>query len=153
VPRDISPCMAIFTDFNFKLLVIEKLMYDERTLTPAFSIDALLAAKGITDVHTHLFENDLDYTVLEESRAHFEQVEISEELLASVDTLLVDGGLQVYYECAPVWDGEDDLFDVKSLADLALLPNLRRMDGVDDTGIIAVPDRLDVLAARGIEVA
>ncbi|MEO3972680.1 hypothetical protein [Streptomyces sp. CAU 1734] len=142
--------MAVFADFNFKLLVVEKLMYDEGTLVPAFSIDARMAARGIPDPTSHVFENDLAYTVLDESRAFFEELEIGEELLASVDTLLVDGGLQVYYECSPVWDGEDDLFDVRSLDDLALLPNLREVIGAEE---LRVPGALERLAARGISVS
>ncbi|MFF2013285.1 DUF6892 domain-containing protein [Streptomyces sp. NPDC058195] len=141
--------MPAFRDFNFKLLVIEKLMYEDRTLTPAFSINELLRARGIGDAQTYAFENDLAYTVLDESRAYFEALEISEELLATVDTLLVDGGHQVYYECSPVWDGEDELFDVSSLDDLDLLPNLRRISGAQDCGM-GVPFTEEVLAARGI---
>ncbi|MEV0010383.1 hypothetical protein [Streptomyces sp. NPDC047973] len=140
--------MAQFKDFNFKLLVIEKLMYEEETLTPAFSIDERMRDRGITDTVGYVYEHDLAYQVLEESRAYFEQLEISDELLASVDELLLDGGHQVYYECSPVWDGEDDLFDVRSLDDLALLPNLRLIDNAD---MLTLPDAEDQLAARGIE--
>ncbi|WP_371098549.1 DUF6892 domain-containing protein [Streptomyces sanglieri] len=141
--------MPAFRDFNFKLLVIEKLMYEDETLTPAFSIDECLRAKGIEDAQLYAFDNDLAYTVLEESRAYFEALEISEELLATVDTLLIDGVHQVYYECSPVWDGEDDLFDVGSLDDLDLLPNLRLISGAQDCGL-GVPFKEEILTARGI---
>ncbi|MFG3528576.1 DUF6892 domain-containing protein [Streptomyces sp. NPDC047917] len=141
--------MPVFRDFNFKLLVIEQLMYEDEKLTPAFSIDECLRAKGITDPQLYAFDNDLAYTVLDEARAHFEALEISEELLATVDTLVLDGGLQVYYECSPVWDGEDELFDVESLDDLDLLPNLRRVTGAGDCGM-GVPFKEEILAARGI---
>ncbi|GAA1304952.1 MULTISPECIES: hypothetical protein [unclassified Streptomyces] len=141
--------MPAFRDFNFKLLVIEKLMYEDETLTPAFSIDECLRAKGIEDAQLYAFDNDLAYTVLDESRAYFEALEISEELLATVDTLLIDGGHQVYYECSPVWDGEDDLFDVGSLDDLDLLPNLRLISGAQDCGLGA-PFKEEILTARGI---
>ncbi|MEV6259480.1 hypothetical protein AB0M42_01745 [Streptomyces sp. NPDC051784] len=140
--------MAQFKDFNFKLLVIEKLMYEDETLTPAFSIDERMRDRGITDTVGYVYEHDLAYKVLDESRAYFEQLEISDELLASVEELLLDGGHQVYYECSPVWDGEDDLFDVRSLDDLALLPNLRLIDNAD---MLTLPDAEDQLAARGIE--
>ncbi|MFE3513797.1 DUF6892 domain-containing protein [Streptomyces sp. NPDC059166] len=140
--------MAQFKDFNFKLLVVEKLMYEDETLTPAFSIDERMRDRGITDTVTYVYDNDLAFSVLEESRAYFEQLEISDELLASVDELLLDGGHQVYYECSPVWDGEDDLFDVRSLDDLALLPNLRLIDNAD---MLTLPDAEGQLAARGIE--
>jgi hypothetical protein len=141
--------MAAFRDFNFKLLVIEELMYGTGTLTPVFSIDERMRERGIDDVQSHVFENDLAYSVLQESRDHFEALEISDELLANVESLCADGGNQIYYECSPVWDGEDDLFDVHSLDDLALLPNLKRIMGAEEA-LIAVPDKLEILAARGI---
>ncbi|MFK0096523.1 DUF6892 domain-containing protein [Streptomyces sp. NPDC091040] len=141
--------MPAFRDFNFKLIVIDKLMYDDETLTPAFRIADCLRAKGIDDPQTYAYDNDLAFTVLDEARAYFEALEISPELLATVETLDVDGGLQVYQECAPVWDGEDDLFDVGSLDDLDLLPNLRLIEGVDNCGIGMSFDT-DVLASRGI---
>ncbi|MER5746476.1 DUF6892 domain-containing protein [Streptomyces sp. NPDC002225] len=141
--------MPAFRDFNFKLLVIEKLMYEDRTLTPAFSIDELLSARGARSAMDYVYEQGLEFTVLDESRAYFEALEISEELLATVETLLVDGGNRVYYHCSPVWDGEDELFDVASLDDLDLLPNLRRVSGAQDCGIgVAFDEKL--LAARGI---
>jgi len=139
--------MADFKDFNFKLLVIEKLMYEDETLAPAYSIDERMRAQGIDDTVTYVYEQDLAFTVLPESRTYFEQLEISTELLATVDELLLDGGLQVYYECSPVWDGEDDLYDVRSLDDLALLPNLERIDNAE---MLAVPGAPEQLAARGI---
>ncbi|TXR96250.1 hypothetical protein EAO73_32435 [Streptomyces sp. col6] len=141
--------MPAFRDFNFKLLVIEKLMYDDETLTPAFRIADCLKAKGIDDPQTYAYDNDLAFTVLDEARTHFEALEISPELLATVETLDLDGGLQVYQECSPVWDGEDDLYDVRSLDDLDLLPNLRLISGVDDCGMGAAFDP-DILASRGI---
>ncbi|MFH8518367.1 DUF6892 domain-containing protein [Streptomyces gelaticus] len=55
----------------------------------------------------------------------------------------------MYYECSPVWDGEDDLFDVCSLDDLDLLPNLRRTVGARNCGL-GVPFKAEILEARGI---
>ncbi|MFG3141575.1 DUF6892 domain-containing protein [Streptomyces sp. NPDC048211] len=144
--------MAAFRDFNLKLLVIEKLMYEDETLTPVFRIADCLKAKGIDDPQDYAYANDLAHTVLAEARAHFEALDISPELLATVETLDLDGGLQVYQECSPVWDGEDDLYDVESLDDLDLLPNLRLITGVEDCGIGASFDT-EVLAARGIAIA
>ncbi|MFE9853737.1 DUF6892 domain-containing protein [Streptomyces sp. NPDC005780] len=141
--------MTAFRDFNFKLLVIEKLMYADETLTPAFSIEDCLMEKGIDDPQGYAYENELDHTVLAEARAHFEALEISAELLATVEELTLDGGHAVYQECSPVWDGEDDLYNVRSLDDLDLLPNLRLISGVEGSGMGA-PFDLEVLAARGI---
>ncbi|MDI3405194.1 DUF6892 domain-containing protein [Streptomyces cavernicola] len=136
-----------FKDFNFKLIVIEQLMYIDETLTPRFDLGELLRQQGLgDDPWEYAYENDLAYKIVPEARSHFESLEISAELLAGVEELCMDGGNQVYQECAPVWDGEDDLFDVASLDDLALLPNLRRVLGSEFLG----PELLGVLEAKGI---
>jgi hypothetical protein len=66
-----------------------------------------------------------------------------------MDELTLDGGHQVYAECAPVWDGEDDLFDVRSLEDLDLLPNLKIVSCVSMLEHM-LPGSKETLAARGI---
>ncbi|WP_367129168.1 hypothetical protein [Saccharothrix sp. HUAS TT1] len=142
----------MFRDFNFKLLVIDKLMYQDKVIQPSFRIADVLHAKGATgDLWKYLYEQDLLYTVLEEARQYFTDLEITTEQLATVDELTTDGGLEVYHQCAPFWDGEDDLFDVTSLDDLALLPNLRVIHGGDEA-MMAAPGAEDILKARGIAV-
>ncbi|MFC5956144.1 DUF6892 domain-containing protein [Streptomyces pratens] len=138
--------MARFKDFNFKLVVIEQLMYIDEKLTPRVSLADLLKEKGLgDDPWTYAREHDLAYKVVPEARAYFESLEIGDELLAGVEELCMDGGNQVYQECAPVWDGEDDLFDVTPLDDLALLPNLRRVLGSEFLG----PDLADIRRKPG----
>jgi hypothetical protein len=139
--------MATFTDFNFKLIVVEQLMYIDETLTPRFRLADLLKEKGLgDDPWQYAHQHGLAYQVVPEARSHFASLEISDDLLAGVEELCMDGGNQVYQECAPVWDGEDDLFDVSSLDDLVLLPNLRRVLGSEFLG----PELRSVLGARGI---
>ncbi|MEU3552697.1 DUF6892 domain-containing protein [Streptomyces fragilis] len=139
--------MAQFKDFNFKLLVIEQLMYTDETLTPPFHLVDLLRQKGLgNDAYDYAQRHGLAYKVVPEARDHFASLHLDDDLLAGVEELCMDGGLQVYQECAPIWDGEDDLFDVASLDDLALLPNLRRVIGSE----FLSPELQDVLTARGI---
>ncbi|MEU8793194.1 hypothetical protein [Streptomyces sp. NPDC048643] len=142
--------MADFQDFNFKLLVIEKLMYSDETLTPRFSLADLLRARGLgDDPWSYAYEQDVSHQVVPEARAHFEALEIDDELLLTVDELVVDGGLRVYQECAPAWDGEDELFDVVSPADLDLLPRLGRV-----VSTVPLAEELrDALARRGVVIA
>jgi hypothetical protein len=141
--------VADFHDLNFKLLVIDKLMYGDRTLTPPFSIDARMSARGIGDAQSYVYEHGLESTILDESRTYFEALAISDDLLAGVTALYVDGGSQVYFECCPAWCGEGDQFDVRSLDDLALLPNLTRIAGAGNCAILA-PRLVEALGARGI---
>ncbi len=141
--------MATFQDFFLKLVVVEKLMYQDRTLTPAFSLEHHMRERGVEDLDDYVGENELEFTILDEARAYFEALDIPEELLATVDEVTFDGGLRVYMECAPVWDGEDDLFDVRSLVDLDLLPNLELVTGARALEHMC-PGATENLAARGI---
>jgi hypothetical protein len=136
----------VFRDFNFKLVVVEKLMYEDQVLTPPFRFADLVPGG---DAWQYAYDRGLAYRIQPEARAYFEALEISPELLATVDELVLDGGLRVYQECAPVWDGEDDLFDITSLADLALVPRLRRVVNAEFLG----PDLRAHLASHGIEAA
>ena len=54
-------------------------------------------------------------------------IALTEELLAQVVKIGPDGGDEVYAGLVPVWDGEDDRFDIDSLEDVRLLPNLERV--------------------------
>ncbi|WP_030749664.1 DUF6892 domain-containing protein [Streptomyces griseus] len=141
--------MARFHDFNLKLLVIDVLMYQDGTLLPVYDLGARMAERGIGDPTSHVLENGLAEEVLPESREYFEALEIPAELLATVEELCFDAGADVFRHCAPAWDGEDDLFDVRSLDDLDLLPGLREVTFVED-GVLAVPDAAEVFAARGV---
>ncbi|MCC3650876.1 hypothetical protein LIX60_05170 [Streptomyces sp. S07_1.15] len=143
--------MIAFRDVNFKLLVVEQLMYGDKTLTPAFDMREHMRARGVEDLHTYIEQNALEHTVLDEARAYFEALEIPAGLLTTVEELTFDGGLQVFMECAPIWDGEDDLFDLHSLDDLDLLPNLKLFSGAEMLELM-LPDGLEILAARGIAV-
>ncbi|UCM90025.1 DUF6892 domain-containing protein [Streptomyces marincola] len=128
--------MAQFTDFNLKLLVVERLMYHDGTLAPAFHLGAHLVEQGLVEddgdpAYTYTEENGLAHQVVPAARDYFTALEISPELLATVEELLFEGGLRVYFHCSPIWDGEDDLYDVRSLDDLPLLPNLKRIRGAE----------------------
>ncbi|GGV99036.1 hypothetical protein GCM10010230_24100 [Streptomyces narbonensis] len=142
--------MSQFRDFNLKLLVIEELMYGPEPLLPVYDLPSRLASRGIGDPASYVLGNGLHAEVLPESQAHFEALEIPTELLARVEELCFDAGADVFRHCAPAWDGDDDLFDVRSLDDLALLPNLREVTFVED-GVLAVPNAAEVFAARGID--
>ncbi|WP_158558470.1 MULTISPECIES: DUF6892 domain-containing protein [unclassified Streptomyces] len=48
--------------------------------------------------------------------------------------------------------GEDDLFEIRSLDDPELLPDLKRVIAVDD-GTLVVPGRWETFTARDIEAS
>ena len=134
-----------FQDLNFKLLVIQALMYHEEKLTPRFDVREFARRYTAREVMIE----DEGYDPIPEVLDHFRGLPIAPELLARVEELGFDGGLEIYSQICPYWDGEDDVFDPVSAADVALLPNLRRLSGMTQA---FVARHGEALRCKGIEV-
>ncbi len=134
--------IAQFQDLNFKLTVINALMYDSDALTPRFDVDEFVESYDKREIDTE----EEGYEVIPEVLAWFEALQIPTALLASIERLDQDGGDEIWLQIIPFWDGEDDVFNIKSAADAALLPKLRSITlFYDDDDSI-----LQAFEARGI---
>lgn len=134
--------IAQFKDFNFKLAVIERLMYEQGVLTPRFDVYDFVAA--YTERQIDIEEEG--YEIIPEVRAYFEQLAIPAELLPLIEAINQDGGDHIYGELCPFWDGEDDIFNIQSAEDAALLPNLKAVTLFYDSN----PRILEEFRQRGI---
>ena len=59
--------------------------------------------------------------------ARFLELPLTKKQLLRVKKLAPDGGDDIYLLIAPNWDGKDGLFDLKTLQDAPLLPNLEEI--------------------------
>jgi hypothetical protein len=112
-----------FKDFNFKLAVIQVLMYDKELLKPKFDL---------YDFVDNYKERKIDteqegYEIIPEVKKYFEELEIPADLISLVDKLYQDGGDEIYMQLSPFWGGEDERFNITSTDDLKLLPNLKQV--------------------------
>lgn len=110
-----------FQDFNFKLLVIEVLMYDKGLLLPVFDADEFVQnhKERVIDIEEE------GYDFVPEFKQYFEELPIPAELAGEITELFQDGGNAVYLEIIPFWHGEDEVYDLASAADAAQFPNLK----------------------------
>jgi hypothetical protein len=113
-----------FKDINFKLAVIQVLMYEMEVLKPKFDLADF--AKNYTARAIDLDEEGV-YEIIPEALAYFEALDIPAEQLALVEEIYQDGGNDIHLELVRQWDGEDDLFNISSTADLHLVPNLKKI--------------------------
>ena len=111
------------SDLNFKLLVIQKLMYEDEVLLPKFNIYDFAKTHDI-DIE------ERGYELLPEAVEYFKNIKIPSSLLIDIEELYPDGGSEIYSQLYPFWDGEDDCFDVKSIADIEYLPRLKRTNNL-----------------------
>ncbi|CAM3415385.1 DUF6892 domain-containing protein [Stackebrandtia soli] len=133
---------AEFTDLNFKLLVLQDLMYDKGLIKPAFDIHQFIDAYSERDIDV----DEEGYAPIPEALAYFAELPVPRALLSEVVELVLDGGNDIYMQIAPRWGGEDDFFDITDFTDVDLLPNLRSMTltGVDE-------ETLESLREKGID--
>ena len=109
-----------FDNFNFKLAIIQELMYDINVLQPEFDIYEFAKEYKGEEIDTE------SETVIEPSLEYFKNLQIPKSLAKEVGSFYMDGGNEVYMNIIPLWDGEDGYFDLNdvSLAELRQFPNL-----------------------------
>jgi len=112
-----------FKDFNFKLAVVQVLMYEKELLEPKFDLYDFV--EKYEDRKIEIEEEG--YEIIPEAKKYFEDLVIPSELLIQIDKIEQDGGNEIYFQLIPFWDGEDDAFNIKSTDDLKLLPNLKKI--------------------------
>ncbi len=112
-----------FKDINFKLAVIQELMYNQEVLEPAFSIDEFVESYEKREID---IEKE-GYDPIPEALDYFRNLEIPDSLLSLVKEISQDGGDEIYLEICPFWDGEDDGFNITSTEDVKLVPNLKKI--------------------------
>lgn len=135
--------MKDFKNFNFKLMVVQELMYNKKLLTPIFDVYEFAE----TDAGKNIDTEKIDYQMIPEVRSFFEALDIPDDLLSTVTELNADGGDDIYLQLCPQWDGEDDLFNVKSAADCGALKNLKSVTLLYDDD----PSILEDFRSCGIE--
>ncbi len=103
-------------------------MYEQEVLLPRFEVEAFV--KEYTG--REIMVKKEGYDVIPEVLGYFEALVIPPALLARVEELSFDASAEIYFQVFPYWDGESDTFDIGSIADLDLLPNLKRMSCMPD---------------------
>jgi hypothetical protein len=133
--------IAPFRDPNFKLAVIQALyqLGEFRSFFKTIERDKRYAWNG------PYFANRRARTTASEAHpevlARFLDLRITAAQLARVKRLVPDGGDETYMLIAPNWEGETDLFSLKGLADLTLLPNLEEFSSFQDKPLRDCPSR------------
>lgn len=114
-----------FDNFNFKLCIIQELMYNKKVLTPKF--DAYEFAEQYDDRKIDIDEEG--YEPIKEIVDWFKKLEIPVSLATYIDEIIMDGGNEIYTQIIPFWDGEDDYFDVKDITEeeIKQFPNLKKI--------------------------
>ncbi|WP_270759697.1 DUF6892 domain-containing protein [Ruminococcus bicirculans (ex Wegman et al. 2014)] len=111
-----------FTNLNFKLAVVQELMYNMEILKPYFDIyDYLKFKKSKAKTET---EKNIKAAI-----DFFKNLPVPQKLANELTEITMDGGNEIYGNIAPLWDGEDGRFDLDEISpdELKCFPNLRKI--------------------------
>lgn len=112
-----------FADFNFKLAVIQQLMYEKKRIEPVFDLYEFIKNHSAREIDIE----EEGYAFIPEITAYFEALEIDRKYAGEITEISQDGGDEIYGNMLRFWDGEDDTFNIKSFEDTKHFPNLRKM--------------------------
>lgn len=112
----------VFDTFNFKLAVVNELMYNQLVLKPYFDIYDYMAFKK---AHWNL-ETDKN---IRAAVKYFKELPVPARFADLVAKIEMDGSDDIYMQIAPEWDGRDDRFDFHKLTEkeISQFRNLKKM--------------------------
>ncbi|CAM1363181.1 conserved hypothetical protein [Tenacibaculum litoreum] len=117
-----------FKELNFKLAVINELMYVQEVLQPKLDVyEFIEKQRDLTSSEAYDIIEEEGYEIIPEVLEYFKNLELTSEMVENIEELNMDGGDEIYGQITPFWNGEDDVFSVNSAVDSTLLPNLKRI--------------------------
>ncbi|MEG0276554.1 MAG: hypothetical protein RR630_05955 [Coprobacillus sp.] len=143
----IKPCheeVLEFDNFNFKLCILQVLIYDLELLTPYFDIDDFADWYSGKEIDTE------SPTPIKPVINYFKKLPIPKRLAEYVSEINMDGGNDIYMNIAPQWSGADEIFDLSDISEKELLqfPQLKKVTLMSNQY-----DKLSsFLKSKGIEV-
>ena len=110
-----------FSDFGFKLAIIQVLMYRKELIKPKFDLHEFVLWY---DKRTINLEEE-GYYPIEEVTQYFRDLPIPKRLAPEVTEIYQDGGNEIYLQLIRFAEGYEDYWDIESAADLKYFPNLK----------------------------
>ena len=134
----------VFADFNFKLSVVQILMYEKGLIEPAFDVYEFAERYTVREID---IEED-GYEIIPEVKDWFEQLEVDQKFTGEITSIQQDGGNDIYAQLFPFWSGETDDFNIQSFEDVDQFKNLKEMELFYDEN---QDENIAFLAAKGIK--
>lgn len=131
-------------DMGLKLMVIQKLMYEDEILFPKFDVHEF-AQKNKLDLEK--IEEETQRSVIPQAWEYFKNLPIEKVLLFDITELYFDGSQEIYMQIAPNGQPNWDDIAVKNLEDIKYLVNLKKTNAMNFTKA-----QIKTLKNKGIQV-
>lgn len=125
LPKGNEPLLK-FKNLNFKLAVMNVLMYEKNLIKPKFNIWEFASeyTQRKIDPETEGYDK-----LIPEAADWFMRYPIPARLASEITEINMDGGDEINCQLAPNWDGEDSLFDIDAIDEneLRQFPKLKQV--------------------------
>lgn len=151
--RSTDDADIVFSDFNFKLLVIQELMYNQKLIKPKFDLDEFTRWYKKRKIDLEEEKGDL----IPEAVVYFKNLPIPKKWAKKLKSISQDGGNAIYSNLIDSWDGENGVFDVLNFEDAIHFLNLMEIKILEtaywnETNAKIQLKSIHELRAKGIEV-
>ncbi len=140
--RPLNEPTLSFTDLNFKLCILQILMYEKELLHPKFDIYEFIKTykKRKIDTEEERFE------VIPEVMEYFKNLPIPQKYANEITEIYQDGGNEIYLNTCLECEGYEDYWNIASVEDAKQFPYLKKA-----TLCYASQEMIDKFNAMGIE--
>ncbi len=123
VIKESSEELIVFSDFGFKLSVIQELMYNKELIQPKFDLFEFVLWYSKRDI-------DLEkegYDPIPEVTQYFKDLPIPKKYASEITEIYQDGGNHVYRQLLRFNEGWEEYWDIESSEDAKQFPNLKKV--------------------------
>lgn len=117
-------------DINFKIAIIDNLLYIKRNQKPSFleEYNNILNSNEYKNEADEIYNNMLYDNTCKTLYDYIKNLELTNEDLQKIEYLNIDASAQIYIDLAPSWDGESKIFDITSIKGIERLTNLKEVE-------------------------
>lgn len=121
--KDIDEELIEFSDFGFKLSVVQELMYNKELLEPKFDLYEFVEwyDKRKIDIEEE------GYEPIPEVTQYFRDLPIPKKYASEITEIYQDGGNDIYMQLLRFGQGWEDYWDIEYTDDLKQFPNLKKV--------------------------
>lgn len=121
--KDIDEELIEFSDFGFKLSVVQELMYNKELLEPKFDLCEFVEwyDKRKIDIEEE------GYEPIPEVTQYFRDLPIPKKYASEITEIYQDGGNDIYMQLLKFGQGWEDYWDIEYTDDLKQFPNLKKV--------------------------
>ena len=120
--KDLNEEVIKFSDFGFKLSIIQELMYHKELIQPKF--DLFEFVKWYTKREIDLEKEG--YEPIPEVTQYFKDLPIPKKYAAEITEIYQDGGNAIYMQLLRFGEGWEDYWNIETIEDVKQFPNLKK---------------------------